>query len=690
MYRRRQCVSLGENAILRCRGRDEPWFGALSSGEQSPQGPVKEALEPAQPPFPPPERVKTPEGIPSWRGEVLNADGNRVSPESSTTHGFFMRQLRARSSQMFRQIFGGPSARSTSQSRIWRPPVSGHRSQTFGRLETHPFTTAPVASVSNDTLGEVVSNWHQKSPDMNTQGSSQSIGRDNPRIDQIETLPDRYRSNAECTSPVTLTRASSPSQRALQAASGNAIPVSPHRARRYTQASINGRSISVPSACVSQADPATTSNPRGLSAPNGTVNTMELIQQFPEPPTQPNRASLANDRTCPPVFAIFPPSQDAGQSGRVGLGGVRRVSGKGGTKRVLTNALSLSTTNTDRRGKQRALGGCNVQHSPSSHAASDCDNDVSVVTAIQIHSNGPSIRGESLCRYRHSGTPVYDNDVSSLRSFDEQCERNTNRLVTPLMNAITRPGSALTGNSRYFSAASTSLGTRVVSQRPASLQEQERAVANGALRFGSHNEVPVIRSSELSVVSPFPTQNDENDSPMNPVTVTQASKNYCRHRLKKMQIEWGHRTVRLGFDGSSPSDEQESPLGSQRADQTQSRPLEQDQPAPPVALHFQPSLESFRHRHHISRRIKSGTWRTRMNKTKCWRCEIESKRTASRVAFHRKYRYCIDGWPERWSRLKENLRWTCFCRYRAYDEDSDDPMETERRARLGRFGGSLS
>jgi hypothetical protein len=326
---------------------------------------------------------------------------------------------------------------------------------------------------------------------------------------------------------------------------------------------------------------------------------------------------------------------------------------------------------------------CTMQQPPSSNAASDCGNEVSVVTAIQVHSKEPSIRGESLCRYGHSGTPVYDNDVSSLRSFDEQRERKGNRLLTPHMTALPRPGSALTGNSRYFSATSTSLGTRVMSERLASGQERDRAVANGALRFvSSHNDALAEVSPEPSVISPSPTRNDENDFPMTPVTVTQASKKYCRHRLKQMQIEEGHRMDRLGFDGSSPPPEQESPLGTQ--------PAEQTQVSRPAALHFQPSLESFRHRHHISRRVKSGTWRTRMKKTKCWRCEIESRRTASRVEFHRRYRYCIDGWPEKWSRLKENLKWTCFCRYRGYDEDSDDPAEVEHRARLGRFGGSLS
>ena len=682
MSRRRQCVSLDETAIHRCHGKYEESSGVLSSGEQSPERRLKEFPGPAQPPFLPPERVKTPEGIPSWRGEVWTTIGNRVAPESSTTQALF-RQLRARSSQMLRQIFGGPSNRIPSRFRIWRPPVSGHRAQTFGQLESHPFTTAPVAEVGHDTPGEDVSNQHQKSPVLNTQRSGQIIERGNVPAHQIEAQSERPDSNAVCAIPATLTRVQSPSQRALQAASGSAIPVSPQRARKYAQASINARSISVPNACWSQVNQANTCISRPLPVPNGTVNTTELIQQFPEPPNQPNRSTLQNDRAYPAVFSIFPPHQEPGQDERAIQGGVRHSSGKGGKRRIRSDAISISTPNTDRSGKQRAADSCTVQQPPSNNAASDCGNEVSVVTAIQVHSNEPSIRGESLCRYRHSGTPVYDNDVSSLRSFDEERERNENRLLPPHMTALPRPASALTGNSRYFSATSTSLGTRVMSIRLASGQERDRAVANGALRFvSSHNDALAEVSPEPSVISSSPTRNDENNFPITPVTVTQASKKDCRHRLRQMQIEEGHRMDRLGFDGSSPPPEQGSPLDTQ--------PTDESQVSRPAALHFQPSLESFGHRHHISRRIKSGTWRTRMKKTKCWRCEIESRRTASRVELHRGYRYCIDGWPDRWSRLKENLKWTCFCRYRGYDEDSDDPAEVEHRARLGRFGGSLS
>lgn len=680
--RRRQCISLDENAIQRCYGRGDGSQGALSSGEHSPQRRFEQFLEPGQPPFPPPERVKTPEGIPTWRGEILTTVGSRVSPVTSTTHTLF-RQLRARSSQVLGQIFGGQSARRTPQSRTWRPPVSGQRWQTFGRLESHPFTTAPVASSSNDSFREVQQNEDQKSPVLHTRRRVQRIREGNVPMDEIETLQERHVSHTECDNTVTSARVQSPSQRALQAVSGNAILVPPQRARKYAQASNSARSISMPSAHASQVNTRNTSSSRPLSTPNGTMNTTELIQQFPQPPNQPSRSRLPAAGAYRTVFSVFPPYQEPGNNERAVLGGFRHLSGRGGKSRVQSNDHLVPTADTDRRGMQQELRSCTLQLLPTSDAASNCGMKRSFVTAVPVHSNEPSVRGKSLCRYRHSGTPVYDNDASSLRSFDDQRERDGNDLLTPRVSSLPRPSSAFTGSSRYFSAASTSIRTRIVSQRLASGQEQERAVANGALRFvGGRNEVQDELTASASVVSPSPPRVDENSFPMTAVTVTQASKSYCRHRLKRMQVEEGRRPDRLGLDGSPAPPDQETPLDTQPADPNQvNRPAE---------LQFQPSQESFGHRHHISRRIKSGTWRTRMDKTKCWRCEIESRRRASRVALHRKYRYCINGWSENWLRFKEKLKWTCFCRYRAYDEDSDDPIEVEHRARLGRFGGTLS
>ncbi|KAK5119769.1 hypothetical protein LTR85_007345 [Meristemomyces frigidus] len=47
-----------------------------------------------------------------------------------------------------------------------------------------------------------------------------------------------------------------------------------------------------------------------------------------------------------------------------------------------------------------------------------------------------------------------------------------------------------------------------------------------------------------------------------------------------------------------------------------------------------------------------GTWRTRMSRTKCWRCELHNCKKKG------------------WARFERMMEWTCFCQFRAYEHDS--------------------
>ncbi len=101
-------------------------------------------------------------------------------------------------------------------------------------------------------------------------------------------------------------------------------------------------------------------------------------------------------------------------------------------------------------------------------------------------------------------------------------------------------------------------------------------------------------------------------------------------------------------------------------------------------------------RHKDGYNYNRGTWRTRMKRTKCWRCELESRRTASTKALHRFKRKLLcdgDAWEDWWVRVRQKLEWTCLCRYRGYEDDDDESAETvrrnEERARLGRMGGEM-
>ncbi|KAK0939206.1 hypothetical protein LTR29_009197 [Friedmanniomyces endolithicus] len=64
-----------------------------------------------------------------------------------------------------------------------------------------------------------------------------------------------------------------------------------------------------------------------------------------------------------------------------------------------------------------------------------------------------------------------------------------------------------------------------------------------------------------------------------------------------------------------------------------------------------------------------GTWRTRMGRTRCWRCSLHESK--------------LKGW----ARLRRMVEWTCFCRFRAYEEDGEDEGERRWGGEEGGGGG---
>jgi hypothetical protein len=100
------------------------------------------------------------------------------------------------------------------------------------------------------------------------------------------------------------------------------------------------------------------------------------------------------------------------------------------------------------------------------------------------------------------------------------------------------------------------------------------------------------------------------------------------------------------------------------------------------------SFAAYNHiRHHRHSPIH-GTWRTRMKRTKCWRCELEARHKASAETMHRFFDRA--SWQHKWHSTKAKLRWSCFCRYKAYEEEEGEShRETQARVRLGRFGRVL-
>ena len=380
------------------------------------------------------------------------------------------------------------------------------------------------------------------------------------------------------------------------------------------------------------------------------------------------------------ALSLFPRTNGQGRNGQFVAAAQTSASSKNLQKKRDQNDLLTSNRDLSRTVLQQPCQeGCEVDGG-SSVANVHHSDAANAEDFVSDHEPGlPSIRGESSTRCRHSGMPVYDIDAASLRSADRHNEQLQAADLHGDTQCLTRAVSAQTGNSRYFSAASIGLGTQALSQTQSQERDQERrAVANGALRFSGRNAIPSDATPQR------PTPSNENAFPMIPVTVTRASRTYCPHRLAKLHREQARRHTDFNLDGTSPP-----PITSQDPPPTSGELPLPTRPTLQTMLP-QPSVESFGHRHHISRRINHGTWRTRMKRTKCWRCELESRRTASSEALYRRMSGLFTGWGPRMERLKEKLRWTCFCRYRAYEDDSEDPEEAEERARLGRMGGNLT
>jgi hypothetical protein len=141
---RRLCFSLDEKALFDLH---HPQYSSTSSQQQS--SPHRISVEPMKPPFEPPERVRTPDGVPSWPGvtEACRHPEHHVQAHQATPgrraqlSGIFNRVLppyrnndsngkRAR----LRRVLSFKRRREEPQRLVtqWRPPISGHSTYRFG------------------------------------------------------------------------------------------------------------------------------------------------------------------------------------------------------------------------------------------------------------------------------------------------------------------------------------------------------------------------------------------------------------------------------------------------------------------------------------------------------------------------------------------------------------------------------
>lgn len=340
--------------------------------------------------------------------------------------------------------------------------------------------------------------------------------------------PDRPQDSLSSSNSVVV----SPSIRALAALQGTPMSVSPQR----VEAEVARRTSSIP-----RSRRASPSNGLGslkrATYPSGTAKTADLIEAFPQPSAQQVRSR----NSAPASMSIFP------------------------TNTVATEHCKTVAESSDNR-LEHVVTPCSSEHSiirmvdgtrsPSasnvwvSGALPNPAVDGSADTANCI---SRSIRGEA-GRYRHSGTPVHDIGTASLRDMDEADD-------SAMAATLSHPGSPATGKTgatRFFSAASHMVVMPEYPVSPTSAPaasileaqnrdeyrvQQERAVANGALRFVSHapstvaNHEAAISARRETVV---------------PVTMTSHGR-ACSHKRTRLRSKrpsvYGHDGTQEGGDG---------------------------------------------------------------------------------------------------------------------------------------------
>lgn len=296
---RRGCASLDELAVYdRRRWNGSAQVTSSLSTDQSPQRVNTNVTKASAPPFLPPERVKTPDGVPSWHGQRAPELSSRHIDTSVPGTRPFLRRLRIRSSRVFTHLFGGLDYEERTRERHWRPPTSGHATMRYEDLSSHPFARALLVTPSSNAPGPDSCDDRQYQ-EANTHSAVRSGGQ---AVEQAQApLATVVRYNVKSDSVI------SPSQRALYSANGNAIPVSPRRAFLHTRAAEASRSVSLPKWQFHRARDQDSNRGAG-QGPCTPDSTVDLIRQFPTPPMLAHH----DERNCPSGLASLSASNALG------------------------------------------------------------------------------------------------------------------------------------------------------------------------------------------------------------------------------------------------------------------------------------------------------------------------------------------------------------------------------------------
>lgn len=296
--KRRTCYSLDEKALFDLHHHQR----SSTISQQPTSWPQFTATEPTEPPFPPPKRTSTPDGVPSWPGltqrqptqpelpgNIIRRSHKKIRQAVAKALGRHQMNRNGKRARLCRSMGFELHRAAPRPVAPWRPPMSGHSTFRFGALESHPFNQAAPSRIRVGGTSGARRLSKGSSPVPNNSSNHRSHGdRMNaqsfhfqapPEEDETPLLEGHNNARQDRTTSSNDSVVVSPSARALAALSDLPLPVSTARVEAQTAR----RSSSIPRSRL-QSPAFGAGSQRRSTYPNSTVKTTDLIEAFPEPP----------------------------------------------------------------------------------------------------------------------------------------------------------------------------------------------------------------------------------------------------------------------------------------------------------------------------------------------------------------------------------------------------------------------
>jgi len=383
-----------------------PWTASESVADASTHH------EPLQPPFKPPFRRTTPEGVRRWPADDVSASRqSQIQDRSLTSRARTIlhdrKALRRRVSGFIRR---GLWTYQQPGTRPWRPPASAQSTAGTTDLARHPFQAAMIAPIYQNSRAQ---------ENQRTDGAS-SEATQMPMANLSRRRND-----------------SSSAQRALEAVSGNTLPARPLPTFKAHKVP---RKATVPKRRLKRKAVSPLPSPVAVRTPlacdeysSDTLRTLDLIERFPRPPHP--RTPLYNGSDA--ILSLFAPQPQRVPSVRfIEVEGDDAVARLYNSRDVGENqdqqVSSCVVVGSDPILPAQDSAACPMQHAQKENSDTDLPGSISqrqatshVPELSQQNSSEasgeldtPPIRGESRLRYSLHGTVLYELDAASLTSHD--------------------------------------------------------------------------------------------------------------------------------------------------------------------------------------------------------------------------------------------------------------------------------